>query len=122
MAHSPKAYTELGRFVANAKRLARDQVRDHYELAFMDALKKLATTARHTNVLHHMLGYLRDHLDVTARAELVALIDDYRRGLVPLVVPITLFRHYVREFNVAYLRDQVYLEPHPKELMLRNHV
>ena len=122
MAHSPKAYSELGRFVANAKRLARDQVRDDYELAFMDALKKLATTARHTNVLHHMLGYLRDHLDVTARAELVALIDDYRRGLVPLVVPITLFRHYVREFNVAYLRNQVYLEPHPKELMLRNHV
>ena len=59
MAHSPKAYSELGRFVANAKRLARDQVPDHYELAFMEALKKLATTARHTNVLHHMLGYLR---------------------------------------------------------------
>jgi uncharacterized protein YbgA (DUF1722 family) len=78
--------------------------------------------ARHTNVLHHMLGYLRQHLDGTARGELVTLTDDYRRGLVPLVVPITLFRHYVREFNVVYLRGQVYLEPHPKELMLRNHV
>jgi uncharacterized protein YbgA (DUF1722 family)/uncharacterized protein YbbK (DUF523 family) len=122
MAHSPKAYSELGRFVANAKRLARDQVRDDYELAFMDALKKLATTARHTNVLHHMLGYLRGHLDATARAELVTLIDDYRRGLLPLIVPITLFRHYVREFDIAYLRGQVYLEPHPKELMLRNHI
>jgi len=122
MAHSPKAYSELGRFVANAKQLARDQVRDDYELAFMDALKKLATTARHTNVLHHMLGYLREHLDATARAELASLIDDYRRRLVPLIVPITLFRHYVREFDVAYLRGQVYLEPHPKELMLRNHV
>ena len=122
MAHSPKAYSELGRFVANAKRLARDQMRDDYELAFMDALKKLATTARHTNVLHHMLGYLRGHLDATARAELVTLIDDYRRGLVPLIVPITLFRHYIREFDIAYLRGQVYLEPHPKELMLRNHV
>jgi uncharacterized protein YbgA (DUF1722 family)/uncharacterized protein YbbK (DUF523 family) len=122
MAHSPKAYSELGRFVANAKRLARDQVREDYELAFMDALKKVATTARHTNVLHHMLGYLREHLDATARAELVTLIDDYHRGLVPLIVPITLFRHYVREFGIVYLRGQVYLEPHPKELMLRNHV
>ena len=122
MAHSPKAYSELGRFVANAKRLAHDRVRDDYELAFMDALKKVATTARHTNVLHHMLGYLREHLDATARAELVTLIDDYHRGLVPLIVPITLFRHYVREFGIAYLRGQVYLEPHPKELMLRNHV
>jgi uncharacterized protein YbgA (DUF1722 family)/uncharacterized protein YbbK (DUF523 family) len=122
MAHSPKAYNELGRFVANAKHLARDQVREDYQRTFMGALKKLATRARHTNVLHHMLGYLRQHLDGTARGELVTLIDDYRRGLVPLVVPITLFRHYVREFKVAYLRGQVYLEPHPKELMLRNHV
>jgi uncharacterized protein YbgA (DUF1722 family)/uncharacterized protein YbbK (DUF523 family) len=122
MAHSPKAYGELGRLVANAKRLARDKVPGHYELAFMEALRKLATTARHTNVLHHMLGYLRPHLDGDARDELVTLIEDYRRGLVPLVVPIALFRHYVRKFDVAYLRGQIYLEPHPKELMLRNHV
>jgi uncharacterized protein YbgA (DUF1722 family)/uncharacterized protein YbbK (DUF523 family) len=122
MAHSPKAYGELGRFVAGAKRVARNQVSERYELAFMEALKKLATTARHTNVLHHMLGYLRPHLDRDSRDELVTLIDDYRRGLVPLIVPIALFRHYVRKFDIAYLREQVYLEPHPKELMLRNHV
>ena len=122
MAHSPKAYRELGRFVANVKRLGRDRVRDDYERAFMQALKKLATTARHTNVLHHMLGYLRKHLDATERAELVSLTDDYRRGLVPLIVPITLFRHYVRQFDIEYLRDQIYLDPHPKELMLCNHV
>jgi len=122
MAHSPKAYSEVGRFVGNAKHLARDKVHEDYERAFMDALRKLATTARHTNVLHHMLGYLRERLDAEARAELVSPIDDYRRGLVPLIVPITLFRHYVREFDIGYLRSQVYLEPHPKELMLRNHV
>jgi uncharacterized protein YbgA (DUF1722 family)/uncharacterized protein YbbK (DUF523 family) len=122
MAHSPKAYRELGRFVANAKRMARDNVPERYESAFMEALKKLATTARHANVLQHMLGYLRPHLDQDSREELVTLIEDYRRGLVPLIVPIALFRHYVRKFDVAYLRGQVYLEPHPKELMLRNHV
>ena len=122
MAHSPKAYSELGRFVANAKRLAQDKVPERYEFAFMAALKKLATTARHTNVLHHMLGYLRPHLDRDSRDELVTLLDDYRRGLVPLVVPISLFRHYVRKFEISYLCGQVYLEPHPKELMLRNHV
>ncbi|HZC45286.1 MAG TPA: YbgA family protein, partial [Candidatus Acidoferrum sp.] len=72
--------------------------------------------------LHHMLGYLRKHLDATERAELVSLTDDYRRGLVPLIVPITLFRHYVRQFDIEYLRDQIYLDPHPKELMLCNHV
>ena len=122
MAHSPKAYAELGRFVANAKRIDRNKVPAHYELEFMRALKKLASVARHTNVLQHMLGYFRPHLDRDSRDELVTIIDDYRGGLVPLVVPITVFRHYVRKFEIAYLRGQVYLEPHPKELMLRNHV
>jgi uncharacterized protein YbgA (DUF1722 family)/uncharacterized protein YbbK (DUF523 family) len=122
MAHSPKDYRALGRFVAEAKDRARDQVSARYELAFMEALKKIATTARHTNVLQHMLGYLRDHLDPDARGELAGMIDDYRRCLVPLVVPIAFFRHYVRKYDIEYLSGQVYLEPHPKELMLRNHV
>jgi uncharacterized protein YbgA (DUF1722 family)/uncharacterized protein YbbK (DUF523 family) len=122
MAHSPRDYRELGRFVAEAKPLARDEISNRYELAFMGALKKLATTARHTNVLQHMLGYLRGHLDDAGRVELAGLIEDYRRLLVPLVVPVAFFRHYVRKFDIEYLRGQVYLEPHPKELMLRNHV
>jgi uncharacterized protein YbgA (DUF1722 family) len=122
MAHSPKAYGELSRCVANAKRLARHELVQCYELAFMEALRKVATRARHANVLHHMLGYVRQHLDRDSHEELLALIGEYRRKLIPLVVPLTLFEHYARIFNIAYLRGQVYLEPHPKELMLRNHV
>jgi uncharacterized protein YbgA (DUF1722 family)/uncharacterized protein YbbK (DUF523 family) len=122
MAHSPKIYNELGRFVGDARRLDRATISKCYEREFMEALKRLATAARHANVLQHMQGYLRRHLEQASRQELVQLIDDYRMGLVPLAVPITLFRHYVRKFDLAYLRGQVYLEPHPKELMLRNHV
>ncbi len=69
-----------------------------------------------------MVGYLRDGLDSSDRAELAELVEDYRLGLVPLVVPVSLLRHHVRRLEVAYLRDQIYLDPHPKELMLRNHV
>jgi uncharacterized protein YbgA (DUF1722 family)/uncharacterized protein YbbK (DUF523 family) len=122
LAHAPSAYAELGRFVANAKGMDRTEVRDHYESAFMATLARLATPARHANVLQHMAGYLRDHLDSASRQELAALIGDYRMGLVPLIAPITLIRHYVRRFTIKYLEGQVYLEPHPKELMLRNHV
>ena len=122
MAHSPQAYGELGRFVARVKRIARDKVPDRYAVAFMTALKKLATSARHANVLQHILGHIGPRLDRNSRQELVTLIDDYRRGLVPLVVPITIFQQYVRKFDIAYLRGQVYLEPDPKELLLRNQV
>jgi uncharacterized protein YbgA (DUF1722 family) len=88
----------------------------------MDALKVLATHKRHTNVLRHMADYLKKTLDAESRAELIAAIEDYRLGLVPLVVPVTLLRHHVRVHDVEYLSTQVYLAPHPKELMLRNHV
>jgi uncharacterized protein YbgA (DUF1722 family)/uncharacterized protein YbbK (DUF523 family) len=122
LAHSPSAYRELGRYVAEAKKIPRAKLRDEYEPRFMSALKKLATPPRHVNVMQHMLGYFRKHLAESARRELADLIDDYGCGLVPLIVPLTLIRHYVRRFKVEYLAGQVYLNPHPKELMLLNHV
>jgi uncharacterized protein YbgA (DUF1722 family)/uncharacterized protein YbbK (DUF523 family) len=119
LAHSPQAYRQLSRLVAGAKSLPRRELRARYEREFMGALTKLATSARHTEVLHHMVGYLRDDLDPASRRELLDCVEDYRGGLVPLVVPVTLIAHYARVFDVAYLKGQVYLTPHPKELALR---
>lgn len=122
MAHSVGAYQQLGRLVAAARETPRDQLRARYTEGFMTALAIVATPKRHSNVLQHMAGYFRKQLDAASRAELASAIEDYRLGLVPLIVPITLLRHYVRQYDVAYLAGQVYLDPHPKELMLRNHV
>ena len=122
MAHSPAAYQQLGRFVAGAKGMDRREIEHQYRGAFMDALEVVATPRRHSNVLQHMAGYLKQQLDAAAKTELQGAIDDYRLELVPLVVPLTLLRHYIRLHDVAYLSGQVYLQPHPKELMLRNHV
>ena len=88
----------------------------------MSALSKIATRAKNTNVLQHILGFFKKDLDAASRQELLGHIEDYRRGVVPLIVPLTLVAHYVRLLDVSYLRDQVYLTPHPKELALRNHV
>ena len=122
LSHSTTAYNELGRLVARAGTLARADLRREYETLFMQTLARPATRARHTNVLHHMAGHLKQQLDADSRAELAACMDDYRGGLVPLIVPLTLIRHYVRAHDVTYLKGQVYLAPHPRELMLRNHV
>jgi uncharacterized protein YbgA (DUF1722 family) len=88
----------------------------------MKTLALPATVRRHTNVLMHMAGHLKSRIDAASKRELVACIDDYRTGLVPLVVPLTLIAHYVRVHDVKYLAGQTYLRPHPRELMLRNHV
>lgn len=122
LAHSTDGYRALGRLVGEAKALPRAELRDRYEEAFMTVLRKLATPGRHANVLTHMFGHLSDHFDGDAKQELLAVIEDHRAGLVPLVVPVTLLRHHARRLKVAYLLGQTYLDPHPKELMLRNHV
>jgi uncharacterized protein YbgA (DUF1722 family)/uncharacterized protein YbbK (DUF523 family) len=122
LAHDPDAYRRLGRLVAGAKGLPRDEVRARYAETFMRAMARLAKAGRQTNVLQHMAGYFKDLLPADERRELQDAIADYRAGLVPLVVPLTLLRHHARKHAVAYLQGQTYLEPHPKELMLRNHV
>jgi uncharacterized protein YbgA (DUF1722 family)/uncharacterized protein YbbK (DUF523 family) len=122
LAHQPTAYTVLGQLVAQATGRDREDVREEYEHTFMAALSRVATPTRHANVLQHIVGYFRDELDRDSRAELLSLIEDHRRGLVPLIVPISLVRHHVRRLRIEYLQGQVYLDPHPKELALRNHV
>jgi uncharacterized protein YbgA (DUF1722 family)/uncharacterized protein YbbK (DUF523 family) len=122
LAHSPEAYRTLGRLVAGAKATERGELRRRYEIGFMRALAVRATRRRHVNVLQHALGHFRRRLEPSARAALAAEVADYGRGVVPLVVPVTMIRHYALRLGVTYLAGQLYLEPHPKELMLRNHV
>ena len=122
LSHSTGAYTALGRLAGSAAKMPRAKVRAEYERGFMHAMKSPATTRRHTTVLMHMAGHLKTLLDKASRDEMLDCIDDYRRGFVPLVVPLTLLRHHVRVHNVIYLAGQTYLQPHPRELMLRNHV
>ena len=120
LAHSTTRYNELGRLVANGREIPKRELRAEYETAFMSTLQIVATPRRHTNVLTHMMGHLKKHLDPESKRELLHSIEEYRTGLVPLVVPLTLLRHYVRLHGVEYLAGQTYLEPHPRELMLRN--
>jgi uncharacterized protein YbgA (DUF1722 family)/uncharacterized protein YbbK (DUF523 family) len=120
MAHSPRIYNELGSLVARARSERRQDVERRYTEAFMAAMTLMATRGRHANVLHHIAGHFKDSLNREAKAELLAVIDDYRRGLVPLIAPVTLVRHHVRVLNVSYLADQLYFEPLPKGLILHH--
>ena len=122
LAHSTTGYNELGRLVARGREMKKRELRASYETAFMSILQIVATPRRHANVLSHIMGHLKKQLDAESKRELLQSIDEYRTGLVPLVVPLTLLRHYVRLHAVDYLAGQTYLEPHPRELMLRNHV
>jgi uncharacterized protein YbgA (DUF1722 family)/uncharacterized protein YbbK (DUF523 family) len=121
LAHDPEGYRRLGRLVAQAGQLPRATLRARYQAALMAALARPVTPGRHANTLQHLYGHLGERLDGEDRRELLGAIDDYRRGRLPLVVPLTLLRHHVRRLGAPYVEAQTYLEPHPRPLMLRNH-
>jgi uncharacterized protein YbgA (DUF1722 family)/uncharacterized protein YbbK (DUF523 family) len=122
MAHSPRHYSELGRLAATGKQYKYSELRNLYVTMLMDGLKLLATASKNTNVLQHILGYFRKELSAEEKQEMLEIISSYHKGLVPLIVPVTLLKHYIRKYDEPYLQQQYYLNPHPLELMLRNHV
>ncbi|MBX9657422.1 MAG: DUF523 and DUF1722 domain-containing protein [Nitrospiraceae bacterium] len=122
LAHSAQHYQTLGRLVGQAEHHRPKELALKYGELFMNALAVKATVRKHVNVLQHILGYFKTQLGPSQKTELLGVISDYHQGLTPLIVPLTLIKHYVHLFDVGYIRDQVYLNPHPKELMLRNHV
>jgi len=120
MSHSVKHYREMGRLVAHGKELDIQALYDQYEAYYMQALSMKATVKKNVNVLQHMAGYFKKQLSKDEKHELQEVIDQYHKYLTPLIVPITLFNHYIRKYDQEYLKNQYYLNPHPVELKLRN--
>jgi len=122
MAHSPRHLKEMGSLVAHAREMPAKDLLERYEKLLMEAMALKPTTAKHENVLTHIMGFFKKVLSADEKQELLEVIRSYRKGLIPLIVPVTLLSHYVRKYDPPYLKEQTYLNPHPAELMLRNHV
>lgn len=120
MANSPVDCTALGRLLASNHQLPLDSLASQYLSLFMSALKKIANRGSHTNVLQHISGYIKHSLSSDEKRELHTLISQYQTGIVPLVVPLTLIKHHFKRHPDRYIADQVYLQPHPENLSLRN--
>jgi uncharacterized protein YbgA (DUF1722 family)/uncharacterized protein YbbK (DUF523 family) len=122
LSHSSKHNQLMGKLVAEAKQVPLEKLYREYEALFVAALRVKTTVKKNTNVLQHMMGYFKKELSADEKQELLEVINGYHEGLAPLIVPITLLKHYVRKYDQPYLKEQVYLNPHPVELKLRNHV
>ena len=121
LSHSQKHSRILGKLVAAAKSISPKQLYPQYQALFLEALKLKTTVKKNINVLQHMMGYFKKQLSADEKQELLETFDQYREGYIPLIVPLTLISHYVRKYDQPYLKQQIYLNPHPVELKLRNH-
>lgn len=122
MAHSPTSYKTLGQKLSLLKSKEIKTIGDEYIREFMRGMTYLATPKKHANVLQHCLGFFKKVIAPIDKQELLQAINNYRCGLLPLIVPITLIKHHLNHFPQTYLQGQSYLDPYPSELMLRNHI
>ncbi len=120
MAHHPVQYKTLGHLLGSLGKQDPRSIAPQYFSELMKALKKCATRRTHTNVLQHISGYLKQSISPEDKQEVQQLIGQYLHGIVPLVVPLTLLKHHFRLHPDPYISRQVYLQPHPENLSLRN--
>jgi uncharacterized protein YbgA (DUF1722 family)/uncharacterized protein YbbK (DUF523 family) len=121
LSHSPACYQTLGKLIGHSRAFHLRELYGQYQALFLHCLKIKATPKKNANVLMHMAGYFKKRLSPDEKQEMLEIIDLYRREVLPLIVPITIVKHYVRKYDQPYLKEQVYLDPHPIELQLRNH-
>lgn len=122
MAHHVPSYFEIGRFLSNLAGCDINASRDRFFHLFMTALSHHATRKGNTNAMMHLRGYLKEILSTQDKQELSQLVDSYKAGVVPLVVPLTLLKHHLLKLDNPYLKSQTFWEPHPDQLGLRNHI
>lgn len=120
MSHSQQHYRDMGRLIARVKETPQESLYEQYEAMLMQALSLRATVKKNVNVLQHMAGYFKQQLSKDEKQELQEIIEQYHQSFTPLIVPVTLFNHYIRKYDQEYLKNQYYLNPHPIELKLRN--
>ena len=118
MSHAPSKTAELGRIASNTKKYSQELF-NNYIFTLMKVLKETATVKRNVNVLQHIFGYFKNDLTSWEKKELLSIINDYYNELVPIIVPLTLLKHYIEKYKKNYLKKQYYLYPHPIEVKLR---
>jgi len=122
MARSVESYRQMGKLVARAGELDSEILYHDYLQMLLKTLRLKATVVKHINVLQHIFGYFKKQLSADEKQEVMSLFESYRALQIPLIVPITMLNHFARKYEQPYLQQQVYLNPHPLELSLRNHV
>ena len=122
MAHCPKLLTELGQIAANSSDQEKESIQKEYLSTLTYAMKEQATVKKNTNVLQHIAGYFKVDLEKFEKQELQQAIEDYHKGIFPLLAPLILLQHYARKYEKRYLLDQYYISPSPMELYLKYHV
>ncbi|MEZ7892364.1 MAG: DUF523 and DUF1722 domain-containing protein [Candidatus Wallbacteria bacterium] len=122
LSKSQKNYRILGKIVANHENHHFSEVLNKYKNLFLSTIACKGTVKNAVNVLHHILGFLKDFLSSEEKTEILSSIEEFRNKIVPIIVPIKLLKLYSKKYNIEYIKNQKFLAPYPEELGLRSNL
>jgi uncharacterized protein YbgA (DUF1722 family)/uncharacterized protein YbbK (DUF523 family) len=122
MVHHPQKYRLLGSKVAAVREMDKEKFLHEYQESYMEIMQHMPTIKKHTDVLYHLLGFFKNKITPEDKQEFIELVEQYRLGQIPIIVPLTMINHYLKKYPVDWLASQTYLEPYPRELMLRSYL
>lgn len=118
MAHAPDRYQALGEIAANPRGKRPGELVADYAPAFLAAISRSPTRRQWINVLQHIFGYFKRQTDAAEKRQVLATIEEYRIGELPLIAPLTVLRLLTERHSVAYLANQKVFHPYPRGLLL----
>lgn len=117
LAYNQTHYRKCGRIVANHQKLKSDQVFYEYEKELAHILKKIPRFTAIINTLQHAFGWISDGLSADEKSYFLNTIEEYRDERIPLSAIQRLIHASAIRFNNTYLRNQVFFNPYPAELI-----
>lgn len=120
--HHPINQKALGRLVAQANQDNLEQIKSQYHNLFLSSFKKVAKRGNHHTILQRLLREVNKLITKSERNDLQNKIKNYYQGVLPLVVPVEMIKHYLIRYDIGFLKQQSYLNLYPDSLGLMNKI
>lgn len=119
---SEKNYRALGNIVANKEHQSFQEVINSYFSLFRKTIAMKSKISQTVNVLEHMAGFFKHHLDKVEKEELHTQIKDFQNEIIPLISVMSTIEFLAKKYDTRYLLEQRFLNPYPKDLALRSSI
>ncbi|EQC48558.1 PF04463 family protein [Bacteriovorax sp. BSW11_IV] len=122
MSYNSYALKKLGDLCANRNNDSFESVYDKYYELFSQTIKLPLDTGKVYNTLVHIYGYFKKIVDDKEKHHILGLLDQYKRGSLPMTVPLEILNYLTKKYEVKYLAAQKIFAPYPEELALRRFI
>lgn len=117
MAYDQNLLKQMGKLIGEQNNYSEDQLFEKYHNLLGMTLKNPPQTPSNINMLMHAFGHFSNKLAHEEKSFFLDSMNQYRQGVMPLLVCLNILKSWVIRFDEEYLAQQTFFQPYPPELM-----